>query len=370
MKHYVEGHPNNLTHQIANPAQSVIPNFRVERGLLRLPRPSWKERDRRWPPTETDKRRGMVIDQNRCIGCWTCAVGCKEINNEPLGFFWNRILTAAPSETTGENPSPRPTRRATRSTCRTARSRTSRWPICPSRASTARRAVRQGLPGQATFRRDDGTVLVDYERCIGCRYCMAACPYGIRVFNWGGRSSRSLHGWLRQGLPHHGRAARLHAGAAARRRREVHVLRRADRRRRAAVLRRRLPHRRACVRRPERPGTARSRSSSTRAGRRSSCPISARIRASSICPVEAVRGDAVMAPQRHSHSRAACRPPRGASRAGCDRRARPCSCCGAFAAWIYQLTRGLQRHRHARRRALGPLHLHASRSSSACRPAA
>jgi molybdopterin-containing oxidoreductase family iron-sulfur binding subunit len=40
-------------------------------------------------------------------------------------------------------------------------------------------------PVQATFRRDDGTVLIDYNRCIGCRYCMAACPYGVRIFNWG-----------------------------------------------------------------------------------------------------------------------------------------------------------------------------------------
>ncbi len=45
-----------------------------------------------------EKNWAMVIDQERCIGCWTCAVGCKEINNEPLGFWWNRILTAAPGE--------------------------------------------------------------------------------------------------------------------------------------------------------------------------------------------------------------------------------------------------------------------------------
>jgi molybdopterin-containing oxidoreductase family iron-sulfur binding subunit len=39
-------------------------------------------------------------------------------------------------------------------------------------------------PVDATYQRDDGTVVVDFERCIGCRYCMAACPYGVRVFNW------------------------------------------------------------------------------------------------------------------------------------------------------------------------------------------
>lgn len=39
-------------------------------------------------------------------------------------------------------------------------------------------------PTQATFIRDDGIVMMDWHRCIGCRYCMAACPYGSRSFNW------------------------------------------------------------------------------------------------------------------------------------------------------------------------------------------
>jgi len=39
-------------------------------------------------------------------------------------------------------------------------------------------------PTQATWKREDGIVIMDYHRCIGCRYCMAACPYGSRSFNW------------------------------------------------------------------------------------------------------------------------------------------------------------------------------------------
>jgi molybdopterin-containing oxidoreductase family iron-sulfur binding subunit len=39
-------------------------------------------------------------------------------------------------------------------------------------------------PTQATWRREDGVVMMDWHRCIGCRYCVAACPYGSRSFNY------------------------------------------------------------------------------------------------------------------------------------------------------------------------------------------
>lgn len=39
-------------------------------------------------------------------------------------------------------------------------------------------------PVEATYQDSDGVVLIDFERCIGCRYCISACPYGVRQFNW------------------------------------------------------------------------------------------------------------------------------------------------------------------------------------------
>ncbi len=40
-------------------------------------------------------------------------------------------------------------------------------------------------PTKATFKREDGIVMMDQHRCIGCRFCMAGCPFGVRSFNWG-----------------------------------------------------------------------------------------------------------------------------------------------------------------------------------------
>jgi molybdopterin-containing oxidoreductase family iron-sulfur binding subunit len=136
--------------------------------------------------TEPVKKWGMVIDQNRCIGCWTCAVGCKVINNEPEGIWWNRILTGSPGETSGEQDG---ALSAPASDSIDVPHGTypdvemSYLPVACQHCEEA--PCVKVCPVDANFRREDGVVLVDFERCIGCRYCLAACPYGIRAFNWG-----------------------------------------------------------------------------------------------------------------------------------------------------------------------------------------
>lgn len=112
---------------------------------------------------------GMVVDQERCLGCWSCAVVCKSENNVPLGGWWNRILTEG-----DDLDEPRTERGELRMD----------WvPLACQHCENA--PCVKVCPVAATYHRDDGIVMQDSDRCIGCRYCMIACPYGVRTFNWG-----------------------------------------------------------------------------------------------------------------------------------------------------------------------------------------
>jgi molybdopterin-containing oxidoreductase family iron-sulfur binding subunit len=118
-------------------------------------------------PTPPDVRRGipgcawvMVIDLAECAGCPRCAEACAEAHFIPTDREWLRILTLRDAPATAPYWLPRPCQHCDDPPCTR---------VCPV---------------GATFKRTDGIVLVDTDRCIGCRFCMAACPYSARVFNW------------------------------------------------------------------------------------------------------------------------------------------------------------------------------------------
>ncbi len=112
---------------------------------------------------------GMVIDLQRCIGCRTCAVACKQHNAQPPGNWWNRVFTKGSNfhqNAVGEDDN----------------LSMEFLPVSCQMCDNA--PCEKVCPVGATYSDENGVVLVDYERCIGCRYCMSACPYGVRQFNW------------------------------------------------------------------------------------------------------------------------------------------------------------------------------------------
>lgn len=116
-------------------------------------------------------RYGMVIDTKKCIGCHVCAMACKTENNLPNDVWWNRIFTDNGGEmgfdmVGGSYPDnlqfgyvPVACQHCENPQCVS---------VCPTGAS---------------YRREDGIVLVDHAKCVGCQYCVMACPYGVRTYD-------------------------------------------------------------------------------------------------------------------------------------------------------------------------------------------
>jgi len=102
----------------------------------------------------------MVIDLAKCKNALKCVSACNKTHYITGENAWLKVHKMQESKDTAPYWMPRTCMHCDQPACVT---------VCPV---------------DATFKRRDGLVLIDNERCIGCRFCMAACPYSIRVFNW------------------------------------------------------------------------------------------------------------------------------------------------------------------------------------------
>ena len=106
----------------------------------------------------------MVIDLRYCDGCKGCTQACQQRHQLPDDQTWIKVLTM-PDSSGGTFAMPSPCMMCEDPPC---------MYVCPV----------GGSDGSATFRTNEGLVLIDQETCIGSRACMAACPYEARYFNW------------------------------------------------------------------------------------------------------------------------------------------------------------------------------------------
>ena len=129
-------------------------------------------------PSRTERKLGLVIDLDICVGCHACAVTCKEWNtgghsapltdydpygSDPSGVWFNRIHSFEVADGNGDNRTvhfPKSCLHCDDAPCVT---------VCPTGASYKRE--------------EDGIVLVNADTCIGCKLCSWACPYGAREYD-------------------------------------------------------------------------------------------------------------------------------------------------------------------------------------------
>lgn len=105
----------------------------------------------------------MVIDLDRCAGCNACSIACKYENSVSLGIRRRKTVSYSSGDWAASS---------------------TRSQIIPRNCQMCENAPCEKVcPTKATHYAKDGTVQIDYDKCIGCNYCIAACPYGAREYN-------------------------------------------------------------------------------------------------------------------------------------------------------------------------------------------
>lgn len=105
-------------------------------------------------------RWGMVIDLVKCTRCHACVAACRIEHFLPLHVTWAKLI-ALEIESDGK-------------------AEVSTFPVRCNQCQDA--PCVKACPTEASQQRDDGIVVIDHDKCIGCRYCVIACPYQNRTF--------------------------------------------------------------------------------------------------------------------------------------------------------------------------------------------
>ena len=116
------------------------------------------------------KQLAFSVDIGSCTGCKACQIACKDKNNLPIGVRWRRVFQYEGGEWIKQDGEMIPSNvyaYAVSSACMHCENAIC-MDVCPSAAIS---------------KRADGIVLIDQDKCIGCRYCSWACPYGAPQFN-------------------------------------------------------------------------------------------------------------------------------------------------------------------------------------------
>ena len=110
----------------------------------------------------------IIVDLDRCIGCYSCELACKVENGIGLGHHWNKVVRMGPVGSWSEDG-------------KTPSIEMYWLPVMCQQCEDA--PCVHVCPTAASYRDEDGVVLVDKSKCIGCQYCVMACPYGVRSLN-------------------------------------------------------------------------------------------------------------------------------------------------------------------------------------------
>lgn len=113
-------------------------------------------------------KKAIITDVNCCVGCLACSPACKALNGVPIGNYWNKVVRVGPNPIPGGS---------------------GQYPdvytyfLCITCQHCEDPECVKVCPTEASHIAEDGTVQIDKEKCIGCQFCVMACPYGVRYLN-------------------------------------------------------------------------------------------------------------------------------------------------------------------------------------------